>query len=150
MSGIADLRFFNQLSKRSKNRHFIYNDDITSPKLNDIEQIQSTVQDWMDEIEDMRALDPAVEAEASGEEAKLKGILKSTYDRLTASVAACRIEKARLQKDKPWKTEESEQAPNAEEGGNNFGGEESGGDDFDSLLSGGPSGGEAEATEEEE
>lgn len=150
MSGIADLRFFNQLSKRSKNRHFIYNDDITAQKYNDIEQIQSAVRDWMDEIEDMRAIDPAVEPEAAGEETKLKGILKATYDRLTASVAACRLSKARLEKDKPWETEESaEDTGEGQDNSSSSSGEEGG---FDDLFgtSESESGGEAESSETEE
>ena len=139
--GIADLSFFNRLQNRSiKNRHFTFNDDIAESKPNDIEQLQSAVQDWMDEIEDMRRIDPSVEPEASAEESKLNGILKSAYERITAGTAACRVSKARLERDRPWEGESTEESAPTEEGG----GEDEEGGGFGDLL------GSSESEEEEE
>lgn len=146
--GIADISFFLSL-QNSRNRHRVFNDDVFDSSPTDIDKITSAVQDWMDEIEDMRAIDPSVDAEASGEETKMKKILKSTYDRITAATASCRLLKTRLQKDRPWEADEEveteSQSQSQPESGSTEETTDEGG--FDDLLSGG---GEAESTEEEQ
>lgn len=142
--GIADIGFFLSL-QNSSSRYRVFNDDVSSASPTDIDKITEAVQDWMDEIEDMRAIDPSVDAEASGEETKMKKLLESTYDRLTAAVASCRVLKMRLQKDRPWESDESMETE-TESALSSGSAEDSG--DFDSLLSSGSDEGEVESTEE--
>ena len=95
MKYFADISFFNELIKNPQKRFFTFNEP--PHQTNIMDKIKIAVEDWMDEIEDMRALDPSTEDEAAGEEVKLQDMLQKTYDEITEAVSVCRLEKVRLQ-----------------------------------------------------
>lgn len=112
----------------------------------DVDDIKTSVQEWMDQIDALRELQADAEAEA--EESKLEGVLAKFDERIKSSIRSARTTITELKRSGAADDSESEGAA-AEESGQFSEPEEDFGD-FDSLMSEPKDSGKQEAETEEE
>lgn len=117
-SRIADISLFSALQnvKPKMSAMAVFNINV--------EDIKTSVEEWMDEIDVLRELQADVEAEA--EESKLEKMLESTNQRIKSSISSARTTITELKRSGALDEEEDSELPSDDESEMN---------DFDSLAS---------------